>query len=242
AHPYSSPKIAVPRLPSGRTQPRYIPAVLNGRAMLPCPSSAMTPPSPPCAGITSITTLPAASARLSPRYAIRAQMSCATALRMKNSPQPRAHLRDHLACPTRRAVAAKRLPRADVVRPRIADEELPPARRRHPAVGVRPGPGPDDRRIAHPAPHLAGHPAGRGRRRDPPLRIQRHRTHGAEVLPGRLRPSGLAVASLALPGALELLAPRVRIKPLVRHPFQVRVPVRETLGAFAHQHHVRRLL
>src|SRR5690606_41874012 len=75
-----------------------------------------------------------------------------------------------------------------------------------------------------------------------PASVPTRRSSDLEVLPGRLRPSGLAVASLALPGALELLAPRVRIKPLVRHPFQVRVPVRETLGAFAHQHHVRRLL
>src|SRR3546814_9307768 len=45
-------KIAVPRLPSGRTQPRYMPEVLKDITTLPARSSAIAPPSPPSPGTT----------------------------------------------------------------------------------------------------------------------------------------------------------------------------------------------
>lgn len=64
---HSPRKIAVPRLPSGLIQPRYMPEVLNGMAMLPSRSSAITPPSPPIPGTSLMTTSSAAAWRLSPR-------------------------------------------------------------------------------------------------------------------------------------------------------------------------------
>ena len=63
----ASRKTAVPRVPSGLIQARYMPLVLNGIAMLPSRSSAMAPPSPPSFTTSPFTTASAATARASPR-------------------------------------------------------------------------------------------------------------------------------------------------------------------------------
>src|SRR3546814_11213715 len=53
-------KNAVPRLPSGRTQPRYMPAVLKDIPTLPARCSELAPPHPPSQGPTRRTTYAAA--------------------------------------------------------------------------------------------------------------------------------------------------------------------------------------
>src|SRR5438552_5037595 len=85
---YQSLYIFTVILPSLATQARYIPSVLNGVAMFPFRSMAMTPPPPFCATSSFITTSSAACRSETPLYRTRAQMSAATLLRMKNSPSP----------------------------------------------------------------------------------------------------------------------------------------------------------
>src|SRR5436305_13812739 len=74
-------------LPFESTYPRYIPAVLNGKAMLPWGSIAIKPPVPPSLATLSRTAC-AASLSDIPRYSIRAEISCPTAERIKYSPSP----------------------------------------------------------------------------------------------------------------------------------------------------------
>src|SRR5690606_9873829 len=79
--------------------------------------------------------------------------------------------------------------------------------RRRAAVGISPGA--DHRRIADPAPALAGQPAGRGRRRDVARRIAGDRTDRA-VLDARIEPAFAARAKF-----VPLPAPPLDLEPAV---------------------------
>ena len=157
-------------------QPRYMPEVLNGMAMLPSRSSAMAPPSPPSSGT---------------RFRITASAAW------------------------REAGAAVGHARGDIVRDRVADEELAPARARHRATLVGPGAGADQRRIAHAAVALVGHAAGGSGGGEVALLIQRDRAHGAEVLAAQVVGIGIGVrcfGALARLFLFELRPARVRCR------------------------------
>ncbi len=122
--------------------------------------------------------------------------------------------------------AAVAHPRADVVGHGRADEHLSVSGRRNRAaavVGI--GAGTDDRRIADALIALAGHAAGRGRRRQPPGVSERDRTDGAHVRDGQCRQPVVAGAD-----ALELAPALGGMKITARHQCeaaaQARIPRR----------------
>ena len=65
-----------------------MPSVLNSSDSSPLPSTTITPPSPPMSLSLPWITSRAASAALTFDRRTRAQISCATTARMKNSPLP----------------------------------------------------------------------------------------------------------------------------------------------------------
>ena len=93
-------------------------------------------------------------------------------------------------------------PSADVVRDDVAHEVLPFARSRHGAGRAGVGAGPDDRRIADPAPPLVGQAAGRGPGGDPPLLVQGHGADRAVLL--GLRPLALQLVPATLGEEIRL--------------------------------------
>src|SRR6185312_91453 len=128
----------------------------------------------------------------------------------------------------------------DRMRGHGADVVLAPAGAGHRAIAVRVGARADDRRVADAAPALVGHATGRGAGGKIALRIQRHRTHGAEVLRGLLVLVGLA-GTVLLERLLQLLPAFFGAE--VRGVDQRHADaLRERLGALAGEHHVRRLL
>ena len=90
---------------------------------------------------------------------------------------------------------SSRIAVADRVRRRSRGGRYSPAPVHETAHGAVVGLGPraDHRRIADPAPALAGQPAGRGRCGDMALAVARHRAHGAVFHVG-IEPAGLALA------------------------------------------------
>ena len=135
-----------------------------------------------------------------------------------------------------RAFAEQPHPRTYLVRHAGADEELarPGGRNRAGAiVGIVARA--DHRRIADPAPALAGQPAGGSGRGDVAFAVDRHRADGA-VLEVDVEPAEVARLQF-----LQLPPPLGRREPVGIDHLDALL-ARELLGAFAAEEHVRRIL